>query len=162
MSSPGKARPAPLARSGEQRVCCLASGFGAFRRPERPASVPQGYMLFTGSSPGSASADPHRRSSSRRKGYAAAESNVPGVLFLEIDGLAHEVLTASSSGMRLVVADWCDAGGYLVGLELGHAGRRQCLGIMVPWLPRGGARSRHRTYTSHSATLLRLLRLRYP
>ena len=79
----------------------------------------------------------------RKSKETAAPTNVPGVLFLEIDGLAHDVLVrAMRDGSAPTMAAWLrngshtmtewecdwssqtgsDAVGDLAGLELGHAG----------------------------------------
>ena len=49
----------------------------------------------------------------RRKGYAAEPSDVPGVLFLEIDGLAHDVLVrAMRDGNAPNMASWLHSGSH--------------------------------------------------
>ena len=59
------------------------------------------------------------RREARRKGYAAAPSDVPGVLFLEIDGLAHDVLVrAMRDGSAPTMARWLRDGSHrIVGWE---------------------------------------------
>ena len=59
------------------------------------------------------------RRQAQRKGYAAAPSDVPGVLFLEIDGLAHDVLVrAMRDGSAPTMARWLRGGSHrIVGWE---------------------------------------------
>ena len=59
------------------------------------------------------------RRQARRKGYAAAPSDVPGVLFLEIDGLAHDVLVrAMRDGSAPTMARWLRNGTHrIIGWE---------------------------------------------
>ena len=55
------------------------------------------------------------RRQARRKGYAAAPSDVPGVLFLEIDGLAHDVLVrAMRDGSAPTMARWLRDGTHRI------------------------------------------------
>ena len=55
------------------------------------------------------------RRQARRKGYAAAPSDVPGVLFLEIDGLAHDVLVrAMRDGSAPTMARWLRNGTHRI------------------------------------------------
>jgi uncharacterized membrane protein YvlD (DUF360 family) len=51
----------------------------------------------------------------QRKGHAAAPSDVPGVLFLEIDGLAHDVLVrAMRDGSAPTMARWLRNGSHSI------------------------------------------------